>query len=99
MQHRIYSISLTWPNPQSADLEAKLSSLGDDWIRLNFFQYFVWSARGRAALGQTVGEIMAPIGNPYFIVTVVHPEVATGSAPQWMWNWFNDRMQKQVAGL
>ena len=93
---RLYSISLcAMPAFGTAPIviDNKLSTLGD-WIRFNQLQWFLFSDRSKADIA---AELTASIvGGDQVIVAVVAPEFAQGHAPNWVWNWLNEKMAQQV---
>ena len=96
---RLYSISFL-PQPligtHPVVIDNKLGTMGD-WIRFSTQQWFIWTDRSKA---NVQAEITASIvSGDQVIVVAIAPEFAQGAAPQWIWNWLNDKMNKQMLGL
>ena len=93
---KLYSISLlTQPliGTHPAVIDSKLTTLGN-WIRFSTHQWFIWTERSKANL---YDEIAASIVNgDQFIVVSVAPHFAQGRAPQWIWEWLNDKMNQEM---
>lgn len=97
MVNRLYSISANWGTVEAANwvpLDQALSAAGCDWIRFSGMQWFVWTALPKAQIVQLARQHLLPYGQ--CIVTAIRPEAADGAAPEWIWNWLNDKMQQQI---
>jgi hypothetical protein len=95
---RLYGVSLSSPVvPMTVPIviDTKLSTMGD-WIRLNQFQWFVFSDRTKTEVAEQVSASIAT--SDHVVVTVIASEFAQGNAPQWIWDWLNEKMSKQIIG-
>jgi hypothetical protein len=63
---------------------------------LNTSQWFVWSDKTSSQIFQIVRTVLSP--EEQCVVMAIHPEAAVGTAPQWIWEWLNDKMQRQFRG-
>jgi hypothetical protein len=94
---KLYSVSVFRGSGvpfDSATVDKLIAPLGD-WVRFNHFQWFVWSDKRKADISLAVKPALV-IGDQVIIVAV-QPEIAGGFAPQWIWNWLNDKMNKQIS--
>ena len=99
VMHRLYCVSLRWGDagfvPEQAD--AMLSTVSDDWIRFNGLTWFVWSDMQKSDMAKVLQPVVGARGN--VLVFAVQPEVAIGWADQWVWDWINDKMDRQIRTL
>ena len=78
-------------------VEPNFSELGD-WIRVSPSQWFLWTDASRETLLAKLRALRVDPLNDQLIVTAVQPESAQGTAPQWIWDWLNDKMARQFQG-
>ena len=92
----IYSISFAGlTGVEYSKIDTTLSSLGD-WIRINHFHWFLFTDKDMTALRMALRPLL-PDGS-VVVAVALRNEAAGGFAPQWVWDWLNDRMRK-ASGL
>jgi hypothetical protein len=94
---KLYSVSvapISGVPVKSHEVDVALSAHGD-WIRFNPWQWFLFSESNKKAITDAVSSRIMP--NDQVIVAALRPEYAQGIAPQWIWDWMNDRMQRTLS--
>jgi hypothetical protein len=96
---RLYAVSVATSEPQAYNQFWIDRAFSDelDWIRFSQLQWFVWSNKSRDNLVRTILPYKRE--SDQFIVFAVQNEAAEGFAPRWVWDWLNDKMQKQLSGV
>ncbi len=69
---------------------------GDDWLRFSASQWYYWTRKSTAEVVQIARSALQQ--GEQVVVTVVSLEAADGMAPNWIWEWLNDKMQQQHLG-
>jgi len=97
MANRLYTVSLLWNDAkwQPEKVDAGLSDIGD-WVRFNAFTWFVWTGKSKEEIFKSIAESTG--GGFEGVIMAVQPESAVGFAKTWIWDWLNDKMQKQFHG-
>jgi hypothetical protein len=95
---KLYAVSFATTEPQTFNpfwIDGAFST-ELDWIRFNQFQWFVWTDKSRDDLVNMIAPYRRPVDQ--FVVFAIQTEAAEGFAPTWIWQWLNDKMQKQLTG-
>lgn len=98
MMYKLYSISYFWSQnfPRPTVVEDKLNYTSKDWIRFSNSQWFVWTSTPKAQLVSELRTIV--LDDEQFAVMALMPEAADGFAKPWIWEWINDKMNRQFRG-
>lgn len=97
--HRLYSLSVLWKHnlPRTVVLENLLTQNATDWIRFSGSQWYVWTQVPIKDLRNAmVGAII--VGEEQFIISSMETLAADGVSKRWIWDWLNDKMQRQLVG-
>lgn len=93
--NRLYSISFArfTPIPWDYRIVDNAISRHGDWIRFHGFQWFLWTASTKLQVSETLNSSLLP--GDQFIITSIEATAAQGMAPDWVWSWINDKMQRR----
>lgn len=94
--HKLYSVSIYWGTMPAFPVlvDGCLTRVTTDWIRFSEGQWYVWSVLPPRPIAE---EIRAITGrDPQIVITRIMSKAADGHAPQWIWDWMNDKMQRQL---
>lgn len=78
-------------NRQSMDAVA--STVGD-WVRLNSNTWLVWTTYGTRETSLAFKNKLS--SDDIVVVVYANPKEAAGSAPQWLWNWINQKVHMHI---
>lgn len=94
--HKLLSVSIAWhtETPRILAVDEILSRDDDDWIRLTGSQWYVWTDRPVTELAEIIRSLVVPTG--HCIITSLEPVAANGTAPQWIWDWLNEKMRQKA---
>ena len=95
---RLFAVSFITANSQTYNPRHIDQAFANelDWMRFSSLQWFVWTNKSRDELVNTIFPYTSLTEN--FMVYAVQNEAAEGRAQSWIWEWMNDKMQKQLTG-
>lgn len=97
----LYSLSIRWvKTPINSQLiDNALMRAGADWLRLDSWQWFVYSNMSAAQ----ISEIIRGVLHREDSLVVMRCDLSdySGWLPEWVWNWFSNKRAQQYgsAGL
>ena len=79
-------------------LERAFDSAGD-WLRLNEFNWYVWTTERAVILTQILQPVIGPEGSIVILqIDTSADSERWGSAPRAVWDWINDKRDKALMG-
>lgn len=96
MGYKLLSVSVLWLKPPTTEdvavFDMYSNELGD-WIRFSPGQWFVWT---NIPVAEVTMRYRAHLPGFQLIVSEVTPTAANGAAPDWIWEWLNEKMKLQL---
>ena len=97
MTHKLYHVGIRPEGPLDQQaLERAFDSAGD-WLRLNEFNWYVWTTSSAVHLNSLVQPLVGPKGSVVILRIDTSPDRDRwGSAPSAVWEWINDKLDKAL---
>lgn len=92
---KVYVVTVRWiQTPQNAEMiDAVLGQYGD-WIRWNGWTWFIQTAHLPSTIRAAVLQRFT--NQDSLLIAEINKSGLEGWAPQWVWDWFNSRMNPQA---
>jgi hypothetical protein len=99
MTYRLFHVGIRPDGPiDRARLERAFDSAGD-WLRLNEFNWYLWSSERAVILNRLFQPLVGPKGSVVILqIDTSADSDRWGSAPQAVWDWLNDKRDKALLG-
>ena len=99
MSYRLFHVGMRPDGPiDPAGLERAFDTAGD-WLRLNEFNWYLWTAERAVVLTRLFQPLVGPTGSVVILQIDTSPDSDRwGSAPQAVWDWINDKRDKALLG-
>jgi hypothetical protein len=99
MTYRLFHVGIRPAEPIDWDgLEKEFDGAGD-WLRLNEFNWYIWTTERAAILNQRLQPLVGPKGSVVILqIDTSADSDRWGSAPRAVWDWINDKRDQALLG-
>jgi len=100
MAHRVVQVSYRWVKtaPVADKVAVEIGKVSDDWLRLNVHVWFLWTTKSPAEI-YNVLRTSITTDDGVVVANLDHDTFAHGWAPQFVWDWLNEKMGWAKLGL
>jgi len=97
MTHRLFHVGIRPEGPVEWDRLERAFDYAGDWLRLNEFNWYLWTAERAVGLNQLLRPLVGPKGSIVILQIDTSPDSDRwGSAPRAVWDWINDKRDRAL---
>jgi hypothetical protein len=95
--YKLFHVGIRPDGPLDQARLEKAFDFAGDWLRLNDFNWYVWTSDSAVHLNELVKPLIGPNGSVIILQIDTSAESDRwGSAPRTVWEWIDDKRDKAI---
>jgi hypothetical protein len=97
MRYKLYHVGIHPEGPIDPKALEKAFDFAGDWLRLNQFNWYVWTKQSAVHLTKLLEPLVGPNGS--LVIMQIDTSADSdrwGFAPRAVWDWINDKRDKAL---
>src|SRR6266851_3339677 len=94
MTYKLFHVGIRTDEPVDQHRLEKAFDFAGDWLRLNQFNWYVWTTDSAVHLNELIQPLIGPNGS--VVILPIDTSERWGFAPKAVWDWIDDKRDKML---